>query len=290
MASWTTIDKDKCDGCGICALRCPFNYSKQDDEIVAHTTEENCNLCGHCVSLCPNSAITHSKMEMANFGSFDGTTTFDTDTFIQFIRERRSHRRFKDEPIPREALEKLVDTCRYAPTGSNVQDVELIVIENPEKRQKLSDLTVDFFADFGARAEETLDKMKAEGSYVPGSNFMLERAARYKDHLSLARSVGFDAIFYSAPATVIFHSPTMASAPKDNGVIASTTMGLLGRTMGLEFTYIGLFEMASKAHQPLIEELALPPGHEVFSCIIMGYPLLRYLKTVDRKPIKTKWE
>ena len=108
MASWTTIDKEKCDGCGICALRCPFNFFKQEDEIIANTTEENCNLCGHCVSLCPTDAITHSKLDMANFGSFDGPTTFDTDTFIQFIRERRSHRRFKDKPIPREALEKLV--------------------------------------------------------------------------------------------------------------------------------------------------------------------------------------
>ena len=73
-------------------------------------------------------------------------------------------------------------------------------------------------------------------------------------------------------------------------MIASTTMGLTARTMGLETTYIGLFEMASKNYQPLIEELGLPPGHEVFSVLIMGYPKLTFLKTVDRKPIRTRWE
>ena len=72
-------------------------------------------------------------------------------------------------------------------------------------------------------------------------------------------------------------------------LIASTTMNLTARTMGLEATYIGLFEFASKSYEPLIEELGLPPGHEVFSVLIMGYPILRFLRTVDRKPIKIKW-
>lgn len=290
MTDWVSIDQDKCNGCGLCAFRCPLCFSKQDDEVSAYADESRCNLCGHCVSLCPTDAITHSKVDMGNFAPIGEPATFDTDTFIRFIREKRSHRRFQDKEIPKDILEKLIDTCRYAPTGSNVQDVEIIVVENPERRQKLSDLTVDFFEDLGARAQETLEKLKAEGNYVPGSNFMLERAAQYKDRLAFARSVGFDAIFYFAPAVVIFHSPVQTSMPKDNCVIASTTMGLVARTMGLETTYIGLFEMATKAHEPLIEELVLPPGHEVFSCLIIGYPKLKYLKTVDRTPIKTRWE
>ena len=290
MTNWVSIDQEKCNSCGICALRCPFCFFQQDDVMSAQADAERCNLCGHCIGLCPTDAITHSEMEMDNFTSFDGATTFDTDTFIQFIRERRSHRNFKDKEIPREILEKLVDLCRYAPTGSNVQNTEMIVIVNPERRKKLSDLTLDFFEDLGGRAQETLEKLRAEGSYVEGSNFMLERAAQYKDRLGFARSVGFDPIFYEAPATIIFHAPVQTSAPKDNCVIASTTMGLAARTMGLEFTYIGLFEMATKAHEPLIEELALPLGHEVFSCLILGYPKMKFLRTVDRKLIKTKWE
>jgi len=290
MTNWVSIDQEKCNACGICVLRCPLVFSQQDDEVVGRADESCCNLCGHCMALCPTDAISHSQVDTANFESFDGATTFDTDELIQFIRQRRSHRRFKDQAIPRETIEKLIDVCRYAPTGSNVQGVEIIVVENPERRKKLSDLTLDFFEGLGERAQKTLEAMKAEGDYEPGSNFMLEKASAYKDRLGMARSVGFDAIFYSAPAVVIFHSLVETSAPKDNCVIASTTMGLVGRTMGLEFTYIGLFELAAKAHEPLIEELALPPGHEVFSCLILGYPSLKYLRTVDRKPIKTTWQ
>ena len=287
MASWVTIDKDKCIACGICLMRCPLVFSTKDDEMVAQADEDRCNLCGHCVSLCPTDAIIHSKMDMDNFGKVDEPVAFEFDTFIQFVRQRRSHRHFKDTAIPREDLEKLVDMCRYAPTGSNVQGVEIIVVQDPERRQKLSDLTFDFFEDLGSRAEKTVDKLKNDDQPISD---LLEKSLRYRDRLAMARRVGFDAIFYWAPAVIIFHSAPGPSTPKDDCVIASTTMGLTARTMGLESTYIGLFEMASKAYEPLIEELALPPGHEVYSVLILGYPRLTFLKTVDRKPIKTRWE
>ena len=141
---WVSLDKDKCNNCGFCVQRCPLCFRKQGDEITAQVDENCCNLCGHCVSLCPTDAIVHHKLDMDNFIKIDKPVAYDTDTFIQFIRERRSHRHFKSKPIPKEDLEKLIDACRYSPTGSNVQNVEIIVVEDPERMQKLSDMTVDY--------------------------------------------------------------------------------------------------------------------------------------------------
>ena len=290
MTNWVSIDKDKCNDCGICILRCARCFSMQDDEITVQADENCCNLCGHCIALCPTEGIVHDKMDPDNFIVVGAGVSFETDSFVQFIRQRRSHRHFKDKEIPKEDLEKLIDICRYAPTGSNVQTVEIIVLRDPERRQKLSDLTVDFFEDMGARAEKKLEKLEAEGTATPEKVQFLQSTLQYRDRLLLARKVGYDPIFHRAPTVIIFHSPVQTSTPKDNCVIASTTMGLTARTMGLETTYIGLFEMASKNYQPLIEELGLPAGHEVFSVLIMGYPMLRFLRTVDRKPIKTRWE
>ena len=290
MTNWLSVDMDKCNRCGICVLRCARCFSEQDDEIVAHADESCCNLCGHCVALCPADAIVHARVNMGNFMPVGDGMVFDTDSFIQFIRQRRSHRIFKDKRILKEDLEKLVDTCRYAPTGSNVQTVEIIVLQDPARRQRLSDMTVDFFGDMGARAEKKLEKLEAEGKATPEKVQFLQSTVHYRDRLLQARDVGYDPIFYRAPAVIIFHSPIQTSTPKDNCVIASTTMGLTARTMGLETTYIGLFEMAANKYQPVIEELGLPPGHEVYSVLIMGYPKLKFLKTADRKPIKTRWE
>jgi hypothetical protein len=54
--------------------------------------------------------------------------------------------------------------------------------------------------------------------------------------------------------------------------------------------YIGLFVGASKDNPEILGELQLPPDNEIYSVLIMGYPRLKFHYTVDRKPIKTRWE
>ena len=38
--SWTSVDQERCNVCGVCVLRCPMNYSKEDGRIDAHAGVE----------------------------------------------------------------------------------------------------------------------------------------------------------------------------------------------------------------------------------------------------------
>jgi len=264
-------------------------FSDNNGEIIASADETCCNLCGHCVALCPVNAISHSKLDMENFIELDQPTAFETNDFIQFIRSRRSHRRFEDKPVPREVLEKLVDVCRYAPTGSNVQNVEMLVIQDREKIQRLSDLTMESFQKAREVLEQRIAAFKEAGKEIPGSMQYSLQVLQTRDQRMTERRVSGDTVFHNAPVVLMFHSPEATSAPKDNGVIASTTVALTARTMGLESCYIGIFEAAA-TYRPIIKELNLPAGHKIFSVLIMGYPKLTYHRTVDRKPIAVRWE
>jgi nitroreductase len=230
-------------------------------------------------------------MDMDNFTPAEETANFETDTFRKFIRQRRSHRNFKSEKIPRENLDELIDTCRYSPTGGNFQAVEIMVVEDTGMIKRLSNHSVDFFKQAGELSLEKLGEIEASGKQVAERKLLeLRMQVQYGMGLSAARDAGYDPIFYKAPAVVIFHCPTGAISAKDDCVIASTTMGLTARTMGLEFTYIGMLETASKMSEPIINELELPEGNEIFSVIIVGSPKFKYALTVDRKPIKTQWK
>ncbi len=286
--SLVTIEREKCTACGICMMRCPACFLKRNGEIIASAADDTCSLCGHCVALCPTNAITHHAMDMKNFHEVGAGVQFETDAFIQFIRQRRSHRHFRNEPIPKESLEKLIDTCRYAPTGGNFQDVEVVVVQDPEKVRKLSDRTIDFFIEMGTYAEKASEEATTGG--VMMSDEQMQSLISYKRRLADARAAGFDPILYKAPAVMIFHADSQARTPKDDCVIAATTVSLTARTMGIESTYIGLLEMASRMSQSLNDELALPDGHQVYSVLVMGYPKLKFLRTVDRKVIRTRWE
>ena len=286
--SWVTINKDDCTVCEICVERCAC-FSERDGEIIAAADASCCNLCGHCVALCPAGAIAHSKMDMKNFIEMDEPVEFATEDFIRFIRSRRSHRQFEDKPVPRKDLEELIDVSRYAPTGSNVQNVEIMVIQDRKKIKRLSELTMESFQKAREVLEQRVAALKSAGKEIPGSMQYSLQVLQARGQRMEERRASADTVFHNAPVVLIFHSPESTSAPKDNGVIASTTIALTARTMGLESCYIGIFEAAA-TYRPIVAELNLPSGHKVFSVLIMGYPKLTYHRTVDRKPIKVRWE
>ncbi|MCJ8501557.1 nitroreductase family protein [Desulfatitalea alkaliphila] len=227
-------------------------------------------------------------MDAENFEPVGVPVQYEPDDFMRFIRQRRSHRHFKSKAVPKKIIQQLIEAARYAPTGSNVQSVEIIVVEDAHRKRILSDLSVDFFAEAGAKAAEQLRTMPVE-SRTP-ARLQLEKMVRYRNNMLQAKSVGYDPIFHQAPVVLMFHSPLETTTPKDNCVIASTTVGLFARTLGLESTYIGLLEIAARSYPPLAEAIGLPTGHQVQSVLITGYPKLKFLRHVDRNPIKVRWD
>ena len=284
--NWILIDSEKCNGCKFCVVRCPRCFSKVGDKIIGRADDTNCNICGHCISLCEPGAITHEQMDMSNFPAASPDDNFDTETFINFIRNRRSHRHFKNKGIPRKDLETLVDVSRYAPTGGNAQTVEVIVVEDREKITKLSNQTVDTFVTLSDQAGKEIERLKANGKEIPE---MLVRTQMYGELMLKYREEGKDPIFHNSKAIMIFHTNVQGGASKDNSVIASTTVSLVARTMGIESTFIGFFVAASISSEAIKKELELPEHNEIQSVLMMGYPRLKFHTAVDRFPAKVTW-
>lgn len=65
---------------------------------------------------------------------------------LDFIKSRRSTRKFKNERVPVELVEQVVEAGRYAPSGGNSQSTHFIVIEKKEVLDKLADLAKAEFA------------------------------------------------------------------------------------------------------------------------------------------------
>lgn len=82
---------------------------------------------------------------------------------IEAIKTRRSIRQYKDKPIPKDVLEKLVDVARFAPTARNVQPWEFIVITSPETLKKIGELAEN--ARFVAGAAACIAIFCAETKY-----------------------------------------------------------------------------------------------------------------------------
>jgi nitroreductase len=80
------------------------------------------------------------------------------------IYKRRTIRRFKHESIPIEILKKLVDFARVAPSGSNIQAIEYIIVHKPEIREKVFPLVR--WASSLPRGERTPETGRTPTAYI----------------------------------------------------------------------------------------------------------------------------
>jgi nitroreductase len=58
--------------------------------------------------------------------------------FKEVIRKRESVRGYMDKPIPDEKLRNVLEAARIAPSGSNRQDMKLIIVRDAKKREALA--------------------------------------------------------------------------------------------------------------------------------------------------------
>jgi nitroreductase len=57
---------------------------------------------------------------------------------LEAIKGRRSIRAFKQKDVPEEAVKKLIDAARHAPSAGNIQPWEFVVVKNLEVKRKLA--------------------------------------------------------------------------------------------------------------------------------------------------------
>lgn len=59
--------------------------------------------------------------------------------FYEVIRERKSVRKYKPDPISDEVLNRILEAGRIAPSAKNIQPWHFIVIKNPEIKEQVAE-------------------------------------------------------------------------------------------------------------------------------------------------------
>ncbi len=156
---------------------------------------------------------------------------------MEAIKGRRSIRKYKPDPVPEEALNRVLEAVRWAPSWSNTQCWEVIVVRDPKVRSKL--LTV----------------------FPPRGNPALSSIADAPIVLVLCGKKGVSGFYKGEPSTskgdwLMF----------DTG-IAMQNLCLAAHSQGLGTVIIGLFD-----HKKTEGLLGLPENVEVVAMTPLGYP------------------
>lgn len=266
------IDESKCKKDGICVRECPMNIIqfRKDNGYpgLIAKGESICIWCGHCVAVCPYTALDHEKVPLKDCPTMRKDLGINKEQAGQFLRSRRSIRLYKDKPVEREKIRRLIEIARYAPTGGNSQLVEWVVIQDKETIKRIAFLTVD-----GIRRMLQDDPEIAEvAPYLPG--------------IVRAWDSGIDSVLRNAPALIV----ASASGKAVNGMvdltIALSYLELFAPAIGLGTCWAGLLQRALLSSTSLKEIIGIPAGHHYHYPMLAGYPAAKYHRLPARKPPK----
>ena len=262
-----TIDEKLCARDGICVTECPaFVIEMKDKESFPTVTEggeARCINCGHCVAVCPHAAISLARMPVDRCPPIDNDLTLSEAQAEQFLRSRRSVRTYKKQDVDADNLTRLIEIARYAPTGSNSQLVQWLVVPTREKVIELTGLAVDWMRN------AVKEKNPMAEAYQMGG-------------IVRAWDNGIDIISRGAPALVILHGPEAYPIMTIDSAIALSYLDLAAPSLGLGCCWAGFFMIAAGYWPPLAEALQLPEGHKSFGAMMVGYPKFRYQRLPER--------
>jgi nitroreductase/NAD-dependent dihydropyrimidine dehydrogenase PreA subunit len=254
------IDQDLCLRDGACVEVCPARYLAQDpDGVPVEVAERNCILCGHCVAVCPNGAFTHNELPDAEFlpvlAEWPNAATIDG-----FLNSRRSVREFKPEPVDRPTLEALLDVARRAPSASNSQKLQWIVVSG-------------------------VDQVRAIASKIVACG----RISGVHPALLAQWDAGYDFVLRNAPTLVIACAPEEYRWGKEDGAIAVTFLELAAEARGLGACWAGYLTRVAEEHESLRNLLHVPAGFAVRGGLMLGHGTHVYSRIPPRKPLTAHW-
>ena len=200
--------------------------------------------------------------------------TVDAENLLNFIKFRRSTRRFKNKKVEKEKIEKIIDAGRFTQTSTNSQDVSYTVVTD-----KLDELKELAYESLKQKGEYILANLTPETAY-------LERYAKMWVYFydMYKKDKKNDKLFFNAPLAIFVSSPNVT-----NGTLASSNMELMTDALGLGTFFSGFLLIAAKDNQPMLDLLGVKDHNQLSSCLVIGYPDVKYNRTVPRKEAVVKW-
>lgn len=169
---------------------------------------------------------------------------------IETIKSRRCVREYKDDPIPGEELEFLIDCARYAPSGFNMQPWSFLVVTNKDVKHNISEQGKKFM--------------------IPMLEAIENKDEKVQGFLTFLKTDGTD-MFYNAPALVIILGNQNAMTTDYDCAMAAQNMMLAAHSRGIGSCWIGGIQPALMDEE-FLKELGAPDGYKSVAPLIFGYP------------------
>lgn len=182
--------------------------------------KKECNGGGECATEC-------TKKECMEKSECKSAAVIDN------MMSRRSIRNYKQQAVPREVLNRIMECGINAPNGQNKQSWEVRVVENPELQNEIKALMA------------TVGGERAAGCFYNAPVWVF-----------IARDKGYDFSAYDCGLLA------------ENMMLSANALGVGTVCLGSPVRYI----LMAEGNEQVLSKLGFSEGYELSLCISMGYP------------------
>lgn len=273
------IKLEKCIRCMKCVQDCPSDAI----DIKKGSISESCIHCGHCVAICPESTIYPENGEITAITP----PRFSPEGFRELSAGMRTCRSYRQKDVDEETLALLVENMKHYPSASNARPLEIKIIRTPEEIAKLDHQTAStLIKAMGLITSPFIMPLMQ----VLAPKLGLPRLKAYRKRFIARESPESSQVCHHAPAVMLFHAPAskfgMAGA---DAYIWATNTAIYASTLGLGSCFNGFITSAMKRNKKMRAEFGIPPGHEVYAALLLGYPKVKYINEAGRESPEVKY-
>ncbi|MFH1808744.1 MAG: nitroreductase family protein [Pseudomonadota bacterium] len=280
------VDASRCKGDGICVEVCPKLCLELHDGAV-RTREDRagyCIACGQCVAVCPNMALALDGVEA---GTFEPVVTwnFSDQDLFHFLAARRSVRAFKDKPVERALIDRVLEGAALAPPSFPPHSVEILVLDGKEDIARLGRELVDGYGKLQAlfhnpiargvirlkRGAETMHALKSHVLEV------------VQEKNAIFAATGEDRYLSGAPVLMLFHACRWSTAYTENALLVASHAMLAAHALGLGATLLSIVPpLINNMGEAIRPRLGLPDDNRVVIAMILGHPKYKFRQAIRR--------
>ena len=293
VESLPVIDLERCISCGLCIDICPDRIVAADADGIPGVTADSCLGCGHCAAICPVEAISMPGL-IADLGlssvsaplACASRENLEIGPLLHLMRSRRSCRAFKPDHVKLSLLTDLARIGTTAPSGTNCQGWQFVLL--PERRDvmALGELTAEFYRRLNNKAANPMYRLAARlfsGSRL--ENYYRRYYRTVKEGLADWYDKGIDRLFHGAPAAIVVAADSSSSCPGEDALLATQNMLLAAESMGIATCLIGFVVEAARHDTKIAELLRLGSSETIYSVIGCGYAVHSFRRYAGRKAV-----
>jgi len=281
-----------------------------------------CIACHNCQAVCPQEALVFPHFYRVDEGRFAYDLDYpevgkgfpnplqlekavplseidDRLTGVErVLYRRRSVRVYKDEPVPKELIKRVIEAGRFAPSAGNCQGWKFVVATDKQFLAELSESSLKFLGTFSKLYQGQgmgFTMLKKALSFLKPSAVDQRPMAAIQGSIAPKFGEGMIHCLFNAPAVIFLLKHSMHISEPELGMgIMAQNMVLTAHSLGLGTCYVGFVTNALnqdfKTKKKFGKKIGLEwPYNTVSIVITLGYPAVQVDRPVDRESPRVTW-